>query len=149
MSVEEISPRACRMWHMHERLGEYIDTRTCASLIESMQKHGQKQPVLGRRVTRVEGVDVELIYGARRLFAAHHLRRKLLVDVRDLDDKTALIEMDIENRVRTDISPYERGLSYRRWLNAGHFKNQAEVAKALGVSEAHISRLLSILNFEW
>jgi hypothetical protein len=44
--------------------------------------------------------------------------------------------------VRTDISPYERGLSYRRWLSSGLFKSQSEIADALGVSEAQISRLL-------
>jgi ParB family chromosome partitioning protein len=130
------------MWQLHERLGEYVDAHTCASLIESMREHGQKQPVLGRRVRQGQGVEIELIYGARRLFAAQHLRCKLRVDVRELDDRAALIEMDIENRVRTDITPYERGLSYRRWLNGGHFRNQAEIARALGVSEAQISRLL-------
>jgi ParB family transcriptional regulator, chromosome partitioning protein len=142
MGIEEISARACRMWQMHERLGEYIDTKTCASLIDSVQLYGQKQPALGRRIRKTDGFEIELIYGARRLFVAQHLRRKLLVDVREIDDRTALIEMDIENRVRTDISPYERGLSYRRWLNGGLFKSQSEVAKALGVSEAQISRLL-------
>jgi ParB-like chromosome segregation protein Spo0J len=50
--------------------------------------------------------------------------------------------MDIENRVRTDISPYERGMSYRSWLSAGHFSSQADLAAALGVSEAQVSRLL-------
>src|SRR5690606_10766228 len=41
-----------------------------------------------------------------------------------------------------DISPYERGRSYRRWLSAGYFRNQAELAKALALSGARVSRLL-------
>jgi len=27
--------------------------------------------------------------------------------------------MDAENRLRTDISPYERGMSYARWIRGG------------------------------
>jgi ParB/RepB/Spo0J family partition protein len=130
------------MWKMHDRLGEHVDTKSCASLIESIRKHGQKQPALGRASLGREDCEYELIYGARRLFAAQHLGIDLLVDLRDFDDRAALIEMDIENRVRTDISPYERGRSYRRWLTGGYFRNQVELAKAVAVSEAQVSRLL-------
>jgi ParB/RepB/Spo0J family partition protein len=130
------------MWDMHDRLGEDIDIRSCASLIDSFRKHGQKHPVLGRVAAGSNDFEFELVYGARRLFAAQHLGMDLLVDVRAFDDRAALVEMDVENRVRTDISPYERGRSYRRWLGAGYFKNQAEIARALAVSEAQISRLL-------
>ena len=132
----------CKMWHLHDRLGESIDSRSCASLMESMQKHGQKHPVLGRKIIEDNGYSVELIFGARRLFVAQNLRIDLLVEIRDVDDRSALIEMDIENRVRTDISPYERGMSYGRWLRAGFFNSQVEIVRAVGVSEAQVSRLL-------
>jgi ParB/RepB/Spo0J family partition protein len=127
---------------MHDRLGEHVDIKSCAALIESIRKHGQKQPALGRASVARNDCEYELIYGARRLFAAQHLGIDLLVDLREFDDRAALIEMDIENRVREDISPYERGRSYRRWLASGFFRNQAELAKALAVSEAQVSRLL-------
>jgi ParB/RepB/Spo0J family partition protein len=130
------------MWEMHDRLGENIDLTSCASLIESIEKHGQKHPVVARPVSGPDEFEYELIYGARRLFAARHLGIDLLIDVREIDNRSALIEMDIENRVRTDISPYERGRSYRRWLTAGYFKNQVEMAKALAVSISQVSRLL-------
>ena len=137
-----VSPFKCRMWDMHDRLGEEVTAASCGSLIESIEKHGQKQPALARRVAHERDYDYELIYGARRLFVARHLGVQLLVEFRQLDDRAALIEMDIENRVRMDISPYERGLSYKRWLRDGHFASQLEIAKSLGVSEAQISRLL-------
>ena len=38
-----------------------------------------------------------------------------------LTDQEAIIAMDIENRQRADTSPYERGVAYARWLNAGYF----------------------------
>jgi ParB family transcriptional regulator, chromosome partitioning protein len=142
MAVRTVRPFRCRMWEMHDRLGESIDLSSCAALIDSIQKHGQKHAVVARPTDGSDEFEYELIYGARRLFAAQHLGIDLLIDVRELDNRAALIEMDIENRVRADISPYERGRSYRRWLTAGYFKNQVEMAKALAVSVSQISRLL-------
>jgi ParB family transcriptional regulator, chromosome partitioning protein len=141
-NVQRVNPFKCVMWHMHDRLGDYITAETCAALIDSIRKHGQKHPVLGRPICERSGSIVEIIYGARRLFAAQHLKIDLLVDLRDIDDRSALAEMDIENRVRTDITPYERGLSYMRWMRAGYFQSQSELSRSLGISEAQISRLL-------
>ena len=137
-----VSPFKCRMWDMHDRLGEEVTPASCALLITSMNRNGQKQPALARRIPRDGEYEYELIYGARRLFAARRLGVQLLVELRQIDDRAALIEMDIENRVRMDISAYERGVSYKRWLREGHFANQLEIAKSLGVSETQISRLL-------
>jgi len=130
------------MWDLHDRMGEEITLASCQSLVESIRQHGQRQPVLGRPIADSDGNVIELIYGARRLFVARHLNAELLVEVRSMDDRSALIEMDIENRVRADISPYERGVSYRRWLRERFFASQAELAKCVGVSEAQVSRLL-------
>lgn len=142
MPIRLVSPGSCRLWDLHDRLGEHISEQTCSSLIQSIQLHGQKHPVLARKIADPDGYEFELIYGARRLFAARQLGIKLLLDVREIDDVAGLVEMDIENRVRADITPYERGLSYRRWLNSGYFATQTDIAKALGVSESRISKLL-------
>jgi ParB family chromosome partitioning protein len=88
--------------------------------------------------------DIELIYGARRLFVARYLNKPLLVDIREMSDREAIIAMDIENRQRTDISPYERAVSYARWLRTGHFGSQDEVARALKISSSRVSRLLRL-----
>jgi ParB/RepB/Spo0J family partition protein len=142
MAIEHVEPARCTLWQFHERFGDELSGESCRELINSIQRHGQRHPTLGRRLTRAAGSKIELIYGGRRLFAAAQLGVKLIVDVRDLDDREAILEMEIENRLRTDISPYERGMSYRRWLNARLFTSQSELAKELGVSEAQISRLL-------
>jgi len=140
MATESVGTADCRIWHMHAR--EAVDADSCAPLIDSMRRNGQRMPVLGRRSAATGECVVELIYGARRLFAAQYLGIELLVDVRELDDRAAIIEMDIENRARSDISAYERGMSYRSWLSAGYFSSQADLAQALGVSEAQVSRSL-------
>jgi ParB family chromosome partitioning protein len=133
------------MWSLHDRMADEGSSATTRQLVDSIHRHGQKQPALGRRIipcAENDGCEVELIYGARRLAAARELGTDLLVELRDIDDRTALVEMDIENRVREDISPYERGMSYRRWLRSGMFATQADLSKALGVSEAQVCRLL-------
>lgn len=142
MTVRLVNPSKCKVWALHVRSEDSINISSCASLIRSMHTHGQRLPVLARQRSSAEGTEFELIYGARRLFAAQHLGIELLVDVRDMDDRGAVVEMDIENRPREDISPYERGVNYSRWLRMGYFKNQAELAKELGLSEARVSRLL-------
>lgn len=142
MTVRLVSPSKCSMWPLHVRSEESINATSCASLIRSIRKHGQRHPVLARMRPSTDGTEFELIYGARRLFAAQQLGIDLLVEVRDVDDRGAVIEMDIENRPREDITPYERGVNYGRWLRAGYFRTQMELAKELGVSEARVSRLL-------
>lgn len=142
MTVRLVSPSKCKVWSLHMRSEDSLDSAACASLMRSMRKHGQRLPVLARRRGCPEGAEFELIYGARRLLVAQQLGIELLVDVRDIDDRTALIEMEVENRPREDISPYERGVNYSRWLRAGYFKNQVELATELGLSETRVSRLL-------
>jgi ParB family transcriptional regulator, chromosome partitioning protein len=143
-TVVSISPFRCRMWELHDRIDAHVTEQTCRAEIDSYTKHGQLVPVLGRRVHANPEYDVELIYGARRLFVARHINKPLLVDLRELSDREAIIAMDIENRQRKDISPYERGVSYTRWLRSGHFSSQDEIARSLKVSPSQVSRLIKL-----
>jgi ParB family chromosome partitioning protein len=143
-SVISVNPFRCRMWAHHDRLEGAANEQTCKTEIESFLKHGQLVPVLGRKLPRDSDYDLELIYGARRLFVAQHLNKPINVEVKDLDDMQAIIAMDIENRQRQNISPYEQGLCYSRWLRAKLFVNQDEIARTLKISNSQISRLLRL-----
>jgi len=132
------------MWGLHDRLEEYITEESCKAEIESFSKHGQLVPALGRPVRDDPSYDAELVYGARRLFAAKHLNMPILVELREISDREAILAMDIENRHRKDISPYERAISYSRWLREGRFRSQEEMARALGISPSHVSRSLQL-----
>ena len=144
MSNTLINPLRCRVWNLHSRLDEHLTEESCRNEIESFEKHGQLIPALGRRLRGNPDYDVELIYGARRLFVARHLNQPLLVEVRDISDRDGIIAMELENRVRRDISAYERGTSYDRWLREEYFKSQDEIAHALQISAAQVSRLLKL-----
>ena len=143
-AVISVNPFRCQMWPLHDRLEGHITEKTCRAEIESIARHGQLVPVLGRALKDDPAHDIELIYGARRLFVARHLNKPLAVEVREMSDREALIAMDIENRQRLDISPYERGMSYASWLRSGHFKSQDEIVRALKISPSKVSRLLKL-----
>lgn len=137
-------PFKCRLWSLHDRFASGITERTCQAEIESLATHGQKVATLGRLLSGDPHHEIELIYGARRLFAARYLKLPLLVEVRQVTDREGLIAMDIENRQRLDISPYERGLSYKRWLQNGHFASQDDISRTLKISASQVSRLLQL-----
>ena len=138
------NPFRCRVWCLHDRLDEHITEANCAEEIESFKAHGQRVRVLGRPVRNDPQCDVEVICGARRLFVARLLNVPLLVELRDLSDREAIVQMHIENCLRKDISAYERGRGYLRWLRGGHFGSQEEMAAALKVSPSQVSRLLKL-----
>jgi ParB family transcriptional regulator, chromosome partitioning protein len=143
-SIVSMDPFRCKVWQLHDRLEDHITEESCSDEIASFSRHGQLVPVLGRPLKNDGLHSVELIYGARRLFTARHLKKPLLVELREMTDREAIVAMDIENRQRKDISPYERGLSYARWLRCGHFESQDDIARALRVSSSQVSRLLKL-----
>ncbi len=143
-SVVAMNPFECRMWDMHDRLEMQVSEESCKAEIESFVKHGQLIPALGRPLSADLTHKVELIYGARRLFVARHLKVPLMVELRELADREAIIAMDIENRQRCDLSPYERGLAYARWLRSGHFRAQDDIARALRISASQVCRMLKL-----
>ncbi len=143
-SIVAVSPFRCRMWEFHDRLEEHVNIDTCRAEIDSFARHGQLVPALGRPLLGDPQFDFELIYGARRLFVARHLNAQLLVDVRQMSDLEAIVAIDLENRQRMDVSPYERGLSFAQWLRAGYFESQDDIARALQISASQVSRLLRL-----
>jgi ParB family chromosome partitioning protein len=144
MNIVSVSPFRCRVWSLHDRIEENVTEETCKEEIESFLSYGQRVPALGRPLKNDPDFDVELIYGARRLFVARLTNKPLLVELRDITDQEAIVAMDIENRHRQDISPYERGLSYSRWLAAGFFSSQDDLARKLNTSASQVSRLLKL-----
>jgi ParB family transcriptional regulator, chromosome partitioning protein len=143
-SVLSINPFRCRTWVFHDRIENQLTESSCKNEIESISKHGQLMPALGRPLKGDPDFDVELIYGARRLFVARHLNQPLLVELREMSDRDAMVAMDVENRLRKDVSAYERALSYARCLRGGCFRSQEELAQSLRVSRAQMSRLLAL-----
>jgi ParB family transcriptional regulator, chromosome partitioning protein len=145
-TIIAVNPFRCRVWHLHPRLDELITEESCEEEIRSFEAHRQLVPALGRYIVNGSDHDIEIICGARRLFVARHLKESLLVEMRDMTDKEAIIALELENGQRLDISPYERGMSYARWLREGYFSSQGEIALALRKSASQVSRLLKLAS---
>lgn len=139
-----VNPFRCRAWEFHDRLEQHVNESNCRAEIESFLKHGQLVPALGRPIQGDPDYDVEIICGFRRLFVARNLNKPLLVELRQMTDAEAFIAMDIENRHRRDVSPYERGLSYLTCLREKLYRSQEDIARALKVSPSQVSRLIKL-----
>jgi ParB family transcriptional regulator, chromosome partitioning protein len=142
--VLSVDPFRCRMWAHHERLEDHITEETCRAEVDSHHKYGQLIPVLGRPLKNDPWHEVELIYGARRLFVAKHLNTPLLVELRELTDKEAVVAMELENHHRQAPSPYERGLCFSKWLQSGLFESLEDIARAVNISKSQVSRYLKM-----
>ena len=144
-----VDPARCRMWDRHNRNYGLLNEDNCADLIEGIQQQGQQEfPAIVRRVTGEDGIDFEVICGARRHFAVSWLRAnnfpqfKYLVEERNLSDEEAFRLADVENRDRSDISDYERACDYANAIKLYYDGKQKTMAERLKVSEGWLSRYL-------
>jgi ParB family chromosome partitioning protein len=150
-AVEQVDPARCRLWSEHNRDYDKLDEARCADLIESFKAQGRQEvPAIVRRVRGVEGIDFEVICGARRLWTVSWLRAhnytdfRFLVEVRDLTDEEAFRISDLENRAREDLSDIERARDYLRALGRHYGGSQKDMAERLKVSTAWLSRYLDL-----
>ncbi len=118
-----------------------FDEAALASLAESIERHGLQQPVLVQE-TAEKGV-YRLVAGERRLRAHQRLGRPTIAAIitKGKAEEIALIEN--VQRVDLDAIDLARGLSQ---LIDAHGYAQAEVAAAIGVSEAEVSKRLKVLD---
>jgi ParB/RepB/Spo0J family partition protein len=145
-----LAPGKVCMWELADRDKEALNAKDCADLIESLQTVGQVIPCIGRPVQGSQH-DVELIVGARRLFAAQSIARddedfRLLAYVNPIDDVSAFKIMDAENRVREDISDWARARSYQKAIESKQFKGREHLAMQLGMPTAKLSKLLAFFD---
>jgi len=151
--IKEIDPLRCKPWKFHNRDSAWLTKERCHELINSIQKDGQNVPALVRELKDDPNHDYELIYGVRRWFACLQIpNQKLLAQISDIDDKTCMILMHAENAYSKDISEFERAFSFAQQMKSGVFKNQSEMAEAMGLSQGTISKMIraaEILEFHW
>jgi len=103
------------------------------------------QPIKVRAIT--DGTDdarYEIVFGHRRHEACRQLSLPVLAMVDNLNDKALFVEMDRENRVRADLSPWEQGVMYARALDKGLFASAKQLAAALGVDASNLGKALAL-----
>lgn len=148
-----IDPDDAQPWALHNRLYELLTPENCADLINSLRELGgqQEAAVVRERKDRNEGEPrYEIIAGVRRFFAVKYLREqerrdiKYWIDIRELTDEQAFLLSDQENRVRNDLSEYERARDYAKACDQIYEGNKKVMAQKLGLSEAWLGRLITL-----
>ena len=107
-----------------------FDEEGLRKLGESILSHGQIQQV----VVRTRGSNYELISGERRLRAMAMVGlTEINVDVREMDDATAMELRLIENTHREDLTSAEKGDAVLALWALGKYKTFKEVAEVIKV----------------
>jgi ParB family chromosome partitioning protein len=143
----KIAPSRCRMWERHNRRYDLLDEVSCADLIEGFKAKGKQEfAAIVRPLEGVDGVEFEVICGARRHWTATYLKWDLLVEIRELSDEEAFVLSDLENRDRQDISDYERAVDYRDALGLYYDGNKSRMAEHIGIDRTYLGRLLDVAD---
>jgi len=135
-------PFRCRAWEFSNRIEGYVTEDSCRAEIESVKRDGQLVPVIGRALTDNPDFEIEIICGARRLFVARHLKIPIRVEIRELTDHQAAAALEVENSLRKELSPYERGLWLAKLLREKVYRSQNEMARGLNITPTQVTRLL-------
>lgn len=113
-----------------------------ASLAESIKSHKQLQPIL----VRVVDGRYQLISGERRLRATIHAGLETIrAEVREADDRLVAELAIIENLQRKDLSPIEKALSFKRYIEE-HQCKQDDLARRLSIDRSTIANLMRLLE---
>jgi ParB family chromosome partitioning protein len=114
-------------------------------LVESVRQHGLLQPILVRPVFG-EPNAYEIVAGERRWRAAQRAQlHEVPVVMRSLDDLEALQLALVENLQRSDLTPIDEAMGYRR-LMSDFNRTQEQVAETVGKSRPHVANMLRLLD---
>lgn len=126
-----------------------FDKGQIAELAESIASAGLAHPPVVRPspVPKLTAVTFELVVGERRLRACKHAGlAEIPVDVRDLDDAGCRALVAAENLGRQDLNAIEEAETFQMMIDAGDAAGPTELAAKLGVSQAHVSNRLRLLE---
>lgn len=154
--VLAIDPKRVRFSSLANRDERSLDIADEAfrELKLSLQQHGQEFPIKVRPIEGDAAHDFEVVAGHRRLKACVDLDREspggfqilAILDSNAAELKSIALKMYRENKIREDLTPYEYGRMFRKWIDAGVFKTQGEIAIATRLSQPTVSVYLSVFD---
>ena len=147
--VLELDPKRVRFSSIANRDERSLTVKDAAflELKNDLAQSGQEFPIKVREIQGEPSYDYEVVAGHRRLKACLELDRETqggfrvlaILDANTAELKNIALKMYRENKVREDLSPYEYGRMFRKWLDAGVFKTQSEIAAATRLSQPSVS----------
>ena len=155
----EVDPTLCFVSPLNPRLSGLltIEDPRVAAIANSIEREGQRDPVLARRVV-VDGHERhEVIWGKSRHFAILHINRrrqateggeqplKLRVWVGDVPDADVRPLAIGENKDRRELSDYERAIDLAKQREGGYKHLSFERISAMeGISKTEVGRLVTM-----
>jgi ParB family chromosome partitioning protein len=110
---------------------------------ELLAAGGNIQPIKVRPVADAPDT-YEVVFGHRRHRACQELGIPVLALVEELSEQALFIQMERENRLRQDLSPWEQGLMYARALDEKLYASLGQLGEAIGRDKSVISRALKL-----
>lgn len=103
------------------------------------------RPWRGSSTDSADGPRFELVYGSRRTRACLELGLpvRAVVDA-DVDDQALYIQMQRENRGRSNLSAWEQGVSYHKALSEGLFPSARRLAEQIGLDHSNVAKALRV-----
>jgi ParB family chromosome partitioning protein len=150
----EIDPkkiRATAFQNRHERSLSAEDPQFMA-LKESLKAHGQDTPIRVRPVKGALPFEFEIVSGHRRHMACLALDAETtggfpllaIVDASAGETRDLVLKMYRENEDRYDLSAFEKGTMFARWLDAKIYDSQRDLGAAIGLGESAVAKYLSV-----
>ena len=155
LPFESFDPAHVRPWRFHNRAGSGMDDASLDALAASIQRDGQQQLGLARRLPAGGTHAVEAIFGVRRLEACRRAGVPWRAEVREpsFSDAECAALMHSENEWTEQVSPIENALQWKAMIDAGVFPSQSALADDLGCHRARVSRgvraVATLFGKEW
>jgi ParB family chromosome partitioning protein len=150
----EIDPKKIRATEFRNRHDRSLlaDDPKFVELKESLEAHGQEMPIRVRPVKNALPFEFEIVSGHRRhaaclaldAAAAKGFPILAIVDAAVAEARDLVLKMYRENEERYDLSAFEKGRMFARWIEAGIYESQRELAAAIGLGEPAAAKYLAV-----
>ena len=152
--VLKLDPKTVRfssIANRHERSLKVSD-EDFKALKDDLRENGQEFPIKVKAVTDDPAAPFEVVAGHRRLMACRELDATetggfavyAILDSQAGELRKHALKMYRENAIRKDLSAYETGRMFRKWLEQRFFATQAELAAAVHLDPATVSQYLAV-----
>jgi ParB family chromosome partitioning protein len=120
----------------------------------SLKSRGQQAPIRVRPVAGSAPFEFEIVSGHRRHAACLALDAEApggfaivaMVDASATDARELVLKMYLENEERYDLSAFEKGRMFLRWLEAGVYGSQREIAAAVDLGESAVAKYIAVAS---
>ena len=146
-----IDPRQIALTRWADRHPDSFSSQAFVDLKQEIESAGgnvqpiKVRPVRGAAAEQPEGPRFELVYGSRRTRACLELGLpvRAVVD-ENVDDQALYVQMQRENRGRSNLSAWEQGVSYHKALNEGLFPSARRLAEQIGLDHSNVAKALRV-----